>query len=146
MGKRKKTINFITVFFISHKSGVKTFLKQIVNNCPKGIHQHDPIYNFQFSNCCVCLLLPLFIFIFYGCYFLALYPFETQCRNIHNKSDKITQMLFQHFRLLKKKKLCYIKICYIYIFLTFTYSELLYKSSLQQLFFFFTKGSFVLLV
>ena len=36
-GKRKKTINILTVFFISHKSGVKTFLKWIVNQCPKGI-------------------------------------------------------------------------------------------------------------
>ena len=26
-GKRKKTINILTVFFISHKSDVKTFLK-----------------------------------------------------------------------------------------------------------------------
>lgn len=34
-GKRKKTINVLTVFFISHKSEVKTFLKWIVNECPK---------------------------------------------------------------------------------------------------------------
>ena len=26
-GKRKKAINILTVFFISHKNGVKTFLK-----------------------------------------------------------------------------------------------------------------------
>ena len=36
-GKRKKkTINVLTVFFIFHKSDVKTFLKWIVNKCPKG--------------------------------------------------------------------------------------------------------------
>ena len=35
MGKEKK-INVLIVFFISHKSGVKTFLKWIVNHCPKG--------------------------------------------------------------------------------------------------------------
>ena len=34
--KKKKTINILTAFFISHKSGVKTFLKWIVNQCPKG--------------------------------------------------------------------------------------------------------------
>ena len=28
--KKKKTINILTTFFISHKSGVKTFLKRIV--------------------------------------------------------------------------------------------------------------------
>ena len=33
-GKRKeKTVNILTVFFISHKSDVKTFLKWIVNEC-----------------------------------------------------------------------------------------------------------------
>ena len=36
-GKRKKkTINVLTVFLIFHKSDVKTFLKWIVNKCPKG--------------------------------------------------------------------------------------------------------------
>ena len=35
-GKRKKVINVLTSFFISHKSDVKTFLKWIVNQCPKG--------------------------------------------------------------------------------------------------------------
>ena len=34
--KKKKTINILTFFFISHKSGVKIFLKWIVNQCPKG--------------------------------------------------------------------------------------------------------------
>ena len=34
-GKRKKIFNLI-FFFIFHKSGVKTFLKWIVNYCPKG--------------------------------------------------------------------------------------------------------------
>ena len=34
-GKRKKKI--LTVFFfISHKNSVKTFLKLIINHCPKG--------------------------------------------------------------------------------------------------------------
>ena len=35
--KKKKVINVLTNFFISHKSCVKTFLKWIVNYCPKGI-------------------------------------------------------------------------------------------------------------
>ena len=34
----EKKINILTVFFISHKSGVKTFLKLIINHHPKGIH------------------------------------------------------------------------------------------------------------
>ena len=35
-GKRKKkTINILTVFFISHKSDIKTFLKLIINHCFK---------------------------------------------------------------------------------------------------------------
>ena len=38
MGKEKKTINVLTAFFISHKSNVKTFLKWIVNQFPKGTH------------------------------------------------------------------------------------------------------------
>ena len=37
-GKKKKTINVFTTFFISHKSDVKNFLKWIVNECPKGTH------------------------------------------------------------------------------------------------------------
>ena len=35
-GKIKKVINILIIFFIFHKSGVKTFLKLIVNHCPKG--------------------------------------------------------------------------------------------------------------
>ena len=35
-GKRKKTINILTVFFISYKSNVKTFFNWILNQCPKG--------------------------------------------------------------------------------------------------------------
>ena len=35
-GGKKKAINILIVFFISHKSGVKTFLKWIVNHYPKG--------------------------------------------------------------------------------------------------------------
>ena len=34
--KKKKAINVLIAFFFSHKSGVKTFLKLIVNQCPKG--------------------------------------------------------------------------------------------------------------
>ena len=37
-GKRKKTINILTTFFILHKNNVKTFLKLIVNQCPKNTH------------------------------------------------------------------------------------------------------------
>ena len=33
--KEKKTINVLTVFFIYHKNGVKTFLKWIFNQCLK---------------------------------------------------------------------------------------------------------------
>ena len=29
--RKKKVINVLTVFFISHKSGIKTFLKWMVN-------------------------------------------------------------------------------------------------------------------
>jgi len=36
--RKKKTINVLTVFFISYKSGDKIFLKCIVNQCPKGTH------------------------------------------------------------------------------------------------------------
>ena len=32
-GKRKKAINVLTAFFISHKSNVKNFLKWILNQC-----------------------------------------------------------------------------------------------------------------
>ena len=34
--KEKKVINVLTVFSIFHKSGVKTFIKWIINHCPKG--------------------------------------------------------------------------------------------------------------
>ena len=38
-GKRKKkVINVLTAFFISYKSGAKTFLKWIINHCPMGTH------------------------------------------------------------------------------------------------------------
>ena len=33
--KKKKALNILTAFFISHKSDVKTFLKWIVNQCSK---------------------------------------------------------------------------------------------------------------
>ena len=35
--EKKKAINVLTVFFISHKSDVKTFLKWIVNYTALGI-------------------------------------------------------------------------------------------------------------
>ena len=35
--KRKKTINVLTVFFISHKSDVKTFLKWILNSVLRAL-------------------------------------------------------------------------------------------------------------
>ena len=34
---KKKMINILTTFFISHKSDIKTFLKLIINKRPKGI-------------------------------------------------------------------------------------------------------------
>ena len=34
-GKRKKKINVLSVFFISHKSDVKNFFNKILNQCPK---------------------------------------------------------------------------------------------------------------
>ena len=34
--RKKKKINVLTAFFISHKSDVKTFIKLIGNKCPKG--------------------------------------------------------------------------------------------------------------
>ena len=34
----KKVITILIVFSISHKSGVKTFLKWILNYCPKDTH------------------------------------------------------------------------------------------------------------
>ena len=40
--EKKKTINILTAFSISHKSGVKIFLKWIVNHYPKDTGQHDP--------------------------------------------------------------------------------------------------------
>ena len=33
---KKKVNNVLTVFFIFHKNNVKTFLKWILNECPKG--------------------------------------------------------------------------------------------------------------
>ena len=35
-GKRKKAINILTVFFFFYKNDVKTFLKCIINQCPKS--------------------------------------------------------------------------------------------------------------
>ena len=36
-GEKKKTINVLTAYFVSYKSDVKTFIKWIVNQYPKGI-------------------------------------------------------------------------------------------------------------
>ena len=33
--EKKKAINVLTAFFILHKSDIKTFLKWIINQCPK---------------------------------------------------------------------------------------------------------------
>ena len=33
--KKRKKINILTAFFISHKSDVKTFFKWILKECPK---------------------------------------------------------------------------------------------------------------
>ena len=38
MGKEKKVINILITFSISHKNGIKIFLKYIVNHYPKGTH------------------------------------------------------------------------------------------------------------
>jgi len=35
MENEKKVINILTAFFISHKNGIKTFLKRIINKYPK---------------------------------------------------------------------------------------------------------------
>ena len=35
-GRKKKTINVLTIFFIFHKSCIKTLLKWIVNKYSKG--------------------------------------------------------------------------------------------------------------
>ena len=42
--KKKKKFIVLTVFSISHKSDVKTFLKWILNRCPKDTHKHFPLY------------------------------------------------------------------------------------------------------
>ena len=45
MGKEKK-INVLTAFIISYKNGVKTFLKWIINQCPKAlVNIYIYIYN-----------------------------------------------------------------------------------------------------
>ena len=36
--KRKEAINVLMAFSIFYNSGVKTFLKWIINHCPKGIY------------------------------------------------------------------------------------------------------------
>ena len=37
MGKEKQ-LTFLTVFYTSHKSGIKTILTQFINKYPKDIH------------------------------------------------------------------------------------------------------------
>ena len=48
MGKEKKVINVSTIFSIFHKSGVKTFLKWIINYYFKDTRQHDPYYYYYY--------------------------------------------------------------------------------------------------
>ena len=36
--EKKKKIIVFTAFYISHESGVETFIKWFVNNCTKGIY------------------------------------------------------------------------------------------------------------
>ena len=36
--KKKRVINTLTTFFISHKNDIKTFLKYIINECLKDTH------------------------------------------------------------------------------------------------------------
>ena len=36
MGNEKNIINILTIFFISHESVIKIFLKWIINECPKS--------------------------------------------------------------------------------------------------------------
>ena len=36
--RKKKTINILTSFFISHKNYVKAFFNWTFNQCPKGTH------------------------------------------------------------------------------------------------------------
>ena len=43
MGKK---INILTAIFISNKSDIKTFLKWISNECPKGTRQYDQFKNY----------------------------------------------------------------------------------------------------
>ena len=49
MVKEKKTINILITFFISHKSGIKIFLKWIVNQYSKGTCQHNPYFYISLS-------------------------------------------------------------------------------------------------
>ena len=48
MGKEKKIIDVSTILSISYKSGVKTFLKQIVNHYSKDTRQHNPYYYYYY--------------------------------------------------------------------------------------------------
>ena len=61
--RKKKTINVLTVFFISHKSDVKIFLKWILNQCPKGTHLHDPIYIYIYIHGWYLLLNSLAVYL-----------------------------------------------------------------------------------
>ena len=42
MEKEKKTINVLIVFFISHKSNIKTFLKWILKQCHTALVNMTP--------------------------------------------------------------------------------------------------------
>ena len=58
MGKEKNAITVLTTIFIFHKSAVKTFLKQIVNQCPKGTCQHDPRFKGILIVTYACIKVP----------------------------------------------------------------------------------------
>ena len=55
--KEKEEINVLIAFFISHKSGVKFFLKWIVNQCPKGTRKHDSLSYIPLNKWMILLLV-----------------------------------------------------------------------------------------
>ena len=55
--RKKKEINILTAFFISYKIGVKTFLKWIVNLCPKDTRKHDPLSYIPLNKWMILLLV-----------------------------------------------------------------------------------------
>ena len=47
MENEKKKINIVIIFLIFYKNGIKIFLKQIINKCPKNTRQQNPIYKIK---------------------------------------------------------------------------------------------------